>query len=294
MMMKMAITASLLAAIVAPVRAQDFDPSGSDPIVVEADRPYSAEEVKSLARKIGSKIDLLRPFPRFKAPLCLDVAGLKDEYRDGFVRRVTENARIAGLTIAKPGCRPNAMIMFAEDSRKQLISLRKHKRDLFGEMPRSEFQTMIASRDGVYAWQINEIADVDGRELDKGPSPLLGLTGVPVLRTPATGRLSPPDTLVTKTSVVVIDRSRIAGKSAEQLADYATMRLIAPIGELPEAGAGGPSTIMTLFQAPDAAPAGLTAVDMAFLESVYKVRANGPSGQIFVETAKRVASQAGQ
>jgi len=288
-----AIAVSALALAPCAGLAQEQEPL-SDPIVVEADRPYSAEEVKSLARKIGSKIDLLRPFPRFNEPLCLDVAGLKDEYRDSFVRRVTENARIAGLKIAKPDCRPNAMILFADDSRQQLIHLRKHKRDLFGDMPRSEFKTMLAARDRVYAWQIIELADVDGRQLDIGTSVDIGTVGVPVLRTFATGRLSPQSRLITKSSVVVIDRSQIDGKTAEQLADYATMRLIAPIGELPEAAAEGPTTIMTLFQDPAAAPPSMTAIDMAFLESVYKVRPTGPSGFVFVETAKRVTRANGQ
>lgn len=291
--MRMVIAASALALVPCAGLAQEQQPP-ADPIVVEADRPYSEAEVKSLARKIGAKIDLLRPFPRFNDALCLDVAGLKDEYRDSFVRRVTENARIAGLKIAKPDCRPNAMILFADDSRKQLIHLRKHKRDLFGEMTRSEFKTMLASRDRVYAWQINELADVDGRQLDIGPNAFLGTVGVPVLRTFPTGRLSPQDRLITKSSVVVIDRSQVGDKTAEQLADYATMRLIAPIGELPEAAADGPPTIMTLFQDPAAAPASLTAVDMAFLESVYKVRPTGPTGFIFVETAKRVTRANGQ
>jgi hypothetical protein len=287
-----AIFATLAASALAvlPVVAQVADPE-DDAIIVQGERPYSEKEVKSLARKLGANIDLLRPIPRFNDPLCLDVAGLKDEYRDRFARRLIENAKRADIRVAKEGCRPNAMVMFAEDSRSQLESLRKRNRFLFGEMPRSEFRDLLNSRDGVYAWQINEVIGLSELPFDSNSG--FGV-GTPVNRTLEVGRLNPPIRIVTRSSVVVIERSQLGGKTPEQLADYATMRLVAPTVELPAGTVAGPQTIMTLFSDPANAPAELTAFDSAYLESVYNIRVNGPSGRVFVETAALVTSQTGQ
>lgn len=282
--------AGLVASTAAVAQSQDSQTADRD-IIVEGKRPSSTAEVKALAREVGANVDLSSPIARFNQPLCLDVAGLKDEYHEPFVRRVTENARRAGLTIAAPGCHFNAMILFADDSRGQLQSLRKNQRALFGEMPRSEFRRLIESRDKVYAWQVNEITDIDGIQLDQNS--MLGM-GVAVVRTPPTGRLSPPIRIVTRSSAVVIERSQTEGKTVEQLADYATMRLIAPTSELSADAAARPATIMTLFSDPDSAPDGLTAFDLAYLESVYAIRPNGPSNWLFYQTAKAVTSQAGQ
>lgn len=266
-----------------PVVAQSQETeTGAPAIIVEGERPHSEDEIKALARQVGADIDPLRPIARFNQPLCLDVAGLKEEYHKRFVRRIADNAGRAGLTIAEPGCRPNAMVLFAEDSRGQLKALRKRKRDLFGEMPRSAFNDMLESRDRVYAWQINEIVDVNGVDLDTNSQ--FGM-GLPVLRTPPVGRLNPPIRLVTRSAAVVIEKSQASGKSPEQLADYATMRLIAPTAELRSDETDGPPTIMTLFSDPARAPATLTAFDTAYLASVYRVRPNGPGAWVFVETA---------
>lgn len=257
-------------------------------IVVEAERPRSPGDVKSLARAVGADIALDRPIARFVAPLCLEVVGLKDEHTAAFTQRVNDNARQAGVKIADDGCRPNAMIFFASDSLRQITELRKQNRYLFGEMPASEFRRLLASRDGVYAWKINEVVGIGGM-------PLAGNSefgnGIMVNRTLEVGRLNPPIRIVTNSSVVVIERSRIDGKTLEQLADYATMRLIAPTSELPAKAGAGPSTIMTLFSDLAQAPSGLTPFDRAFLASVYDIRANGPSAFVFVETAKGVAAQ---
>lgn len=269
-------------------QAQEQERPKTETIVVETDRAHSPKAVKALARAVGGDISVFRPIARFGAPLCLDVVGLKDEHTPAFTQRVYDNARRAGVRIGDENCRPNALISFANDSLRQLKDLRKQNRYLFGEMPASEFRTLLASRDGVYAWKINEVIGIGGMPMNEINE--FGY-GVAVNRNIEVGRLNPPIRIVTNSSVVVIDRSRVGEKSIEQLADYATMRLIAPTSELPEQAPSGPSTIMTLFSNPANAPAEMTAFDRAFLESVYDIRANGPSAFVFAETAKALAAQ---
>jgi hypothetical protein len=266
--------------------AQEQETANQD-IIVKGNREPAdvAEAAQALARDIGANIDLLRPIPRFNDPLCLDVSGLKEEYIQRFANRINENVRRANIPIAPAGCRPNAMVMFADDSRRQIVALRKRNRFLFGEMPRYLFEEMLASRDQVYAWQVNE---VDGLGMSFDRNGAFG-NGPAVNRSLEVGRLNPPIRMVTRSSVVVIEKSRTVAKTPEQLADYATMRLVAPSAEVPVESAGVP-TIMTLFADPDNAPDGLTTFDAAYLDSVYRNRANGPPGRAFVETGQLVAA----
>jgi hypothetical protein len=286
-----AAAAMALSPIAGPLQAQDQEPPTDTPIVVETDRPNSVKEVKSLAREISGKVELGRPIARFQDAMCLDVAGLNPEYHERFVRRVNANAEAAGVRIARSGCKPNAMVLFADDSREQLLGLRKANRFIFGDMPRSEFRDMLASKDRVYAWQVNEVVGLMGGPRDENNE--FG-SGVFVNRVIGFGRLSPSIRIVTRSSAVVIESRQTEGKTPEQLADYATMRLIAPTGERPADSVGGPATIMTLFSDPAGAPDGLTAFDLAYLESVYAIRPNGPVGRLYVETGQRVEAEASQ
>jgi hypothetical protein len=66
----------------------------------------------------------------------------------------------------------------------------------------------------------------------------------------------------------VIDKSKMQGVSRDQLADYIAMCAFSRIK--PGATLGDAPTILKLFDGPAAqAPAGLSAWDQAFLESLY-------------------------
>jgi hypothetical protein len=258
---------------------------GDAPIVVEGTRLPTEQEVRDLARKVGSDIDLLRPIPRFYSPLCLDVSGVRDEHSEAFAARIRENARAAGVPTASDKCVPNAMVIFANDARKQLTNLRKQRPGLFGGISRDEFKKIINSREPAFAWRVKEVTGLFGVKFDRD---ILanGLQGFPINPTYEVGRLNPPIRMETSSAVVVIEHASATGKTAEQLADYATMRLLAPTAELTTVGDDVPSTIMTLFLEGKRAPGGLTSFDRAYLTSTYAIRANGPSGMVFPETAR--------
>lgn len=67
---------------------------------------------------------------------------------------------------------------------------------------------------------------------------------------------------------MVIDNTAVAGLSPVQIADYASLRLLAPTGEVEPVG---PRTIMTLFAAPATAPATMTRFDRAYLAALYRM-----------------------
>jgi hypothetical protein len=74
-------------------------------------------------------------------------------------------------------------------------------------------------------------------------------------------------------AVVVFDRDEVAGKSLDQLADYATMRGLArtrPVEDDPTM-----DTILTMFHS-DVAPAGMTRFDRAYLAALHDSIPNMP------------------
>ena len=91
---------------------------------------------------------------------------------------------------------------------------------------------------------------------------------------------------------MVIEARAIDGLSPVQLADYASLRLLAPTGEVEVAGADAPRTIMTLFAAPDSAPATMTRFDRAYLAALYRMPRGSFSKEVLRAAVVEAASGA--
>src|SRR3546814_21098944 len=59
-----------------------------------------------------------------------------------------------------------------------------------------------------------------------------------------------------------------------QIADYAAMRMLAPIDDVPPDEADAVPTILSLFTAPDSAPPELSWFDHSYLRALYALRPN--------------------
>jgi hypothetical protein len=91
------------------------------------------------------------------------------------------------------------------------------------------------------------------------------------------------------TVFVVIDQARLQGVSHGQLADYIGMVSLTRLK--PEARLGDAQSILKLFDgAPQAAPAGLTDWDQAFLKSLYAIEQESrlQRGQIAREMVREI------
>jgi hypothetical protein len=93
--------------------------------------------------------------------------------------------------------------------------------------------------------------------------------------------LRTPQDLVT--TLVVIEAGAVAGLSPVQVADYASLRLLAPTGEVAPDGERSAATILTLFAAPDKAPAQMTRADRAYLRSLYKLPRTAFAKEVLAE-----------
>lgn len=269
-----------------PLPAQTADPVPEDPvqsdIVVSTERARTDREIEKavhdLARQVTGRLPFDRPIARFHQPLCLAVAGVNRAYVDDFAGRIIANARLADVPMAKGNCKANALVIFTGDTRKELEQARKKRRWIFGSLGPSALDALLKSRDPAFAWRATQVLGTNGMPVQYDDQQ------VPQNRTiEMSGRLKQPIMIGVTGAIVVIDRDAAEGKSAQQLADYASLRLLAPTTEVREVAPGAPATIMTLFLDPANAPEGLTAFDMAFLRNTYAIAGNVPASNVYGE-----------
>jgi hypothetical protein len=269
------LAAAGLAFVAAPALLA-LEPTAEDEIVVSTSRKAEEKAVSDLARAVTGRMTATKPIERFHLPLCLAISGVNERYAYAFADRILANARRAGVPLGNEGCKANALVIFTRDSRKELEQARRTNRSVFGTMKPYELKAMLESRDPAFAWRATEILGTNGL-------PILNLpTELPENRTTEmAGRLRQPAQINVAGAVVMIDQDAAMGKTAQQLADYATLRLLAPTAEVREPVPGAPETIMTLFLDPTNAPAGLTEFDLALLDGVYTIPANGPATKLY-------------
>lgn len=260
--MRLALPLILLCAAVT-LRAQEAEPPE---IVVEDERPRTEQELAELARDLADNPRPDRPLARFEQPLCLMVAARDTALGQEIAARIIANAKTAKVKVRGSGCSPNALVLIADDARQQLQSVRASGRRLFGGLSAREIEAAIDARDPVYVFQASKAVAANGQALFQ-PEP----NGAPTNYVTAMGRLSRMIREDMLSALVVIDNAAIAGLTPVQVADHASLRLLAPTGEVAAGGPEAPRTIMTLFADPASAPPEMTRFDRAYLKALYRM-----------------------
>lgn len=246
---------------------------------VSEDTPPSPSPTFAHASAIAGEPIARRPLARLRRPLCLVVAGSDQDFAQTVARRIIDNAKAAGVPTQRAGCSANALVTFSDDACAQMEAVRAEGQKVFRGLSEAETDAALASRDPVYVFQSVE------------PTPRIGQGDAPVGQnlgsqawTKERSFLRTPEDLLT--TMVMIDSSAIEGLSPNQLADYATLRLLAPTGEFSAEGAATPQTILSLFAAPAAAPREMTRIDRAYLRSLYTLPRTAFAEEVLEETLK--------
>ena len=277
------------------VGGQDDAPQSAPPpaqsppdIVVTGDREEMERTVRAITRKITERRHYSRPLPRFQVPVCVATVGLRDDYKSLIRQRIGANLAAADIPVdADPACRPNALVVFAADAQKAVREMAKEQPWLLSGYSNSEKRDLTRHKSPTYAWQTTQLRGADGKPLKimiLELPPYGEKKEVIVNEQGQTGRTNQPIREDITGAVVVIDNHDLPGKTIEQLADYATMRLVATTRYVQDAGndagndapAIGEHTILSLFATPDIAPEGLTDFDRGYLMGLYRLRANAP------------------
>lgn len=216
----------------------------------------------SLVRTVAGHPEDRRPLAKLRSPLCLVVAAEDQDFARVVARRIIDNARTAGVRTARAGCSPNALVSFTDDARAQMQAVREGGRKLFRRMSEKEIDAALAARDPAYVFQAVEMTP----RIGEGDADFGVAAGGDNWTSERSVLRTPQDLL---TTMVVFEDRAIGGYSPVQLADYATLRLLAPTAEVAPDAALAPRTILSLFVAPTEAPREWTASDRAYLHALY-------------------------
>lgn len=279
-----AASLALAALLAAPATAQEAEPP---PIVVEGKKRQTEEALTDLARDLAGNPRADRPLARFEKPLCLMVAAGNAELGREIAARIIDNAKAAKVPVRGSGCSPNALVTLSDDAQAQLREIRKSGRRLFAGISAREIDTAMGARDPVYVFQASQALAASGQAMFQAQP-----DQAPTNYVTAMGRLSRMTREDMLAALVVIDSGAVAGLTPVQIADYASLRLLAPTGEVDVAEAGGPRTIMTLFAAPDSAPATMTRFDRAYLAALYRMPPGSFSKEVLRAAVLDTATEA--
>ena len=247
------------------------DPDGPE-IVVTGDRNRD----RAVQRYVSAiTVRTREQIARFADAVCPASFGLRARDNIRVADRVREVARAAGIRVASQNCRPNILILIAENGEDVLAGLRRRRPGFFTGLGLTEIRHLAQADGPVHAWQVVEERGADGRTTEsiafiRSPNGTLMYIGASrQLNTLVASRLGRTVRQDLALSVVIFDVDALDGLTLTQIGDYAAMRALAPT-DSDRAPSG--RTILALFKDrhAGAAPAdALTGLDSAYLRAVY-------------------------
>jgi hypothetical protein len=253
----------------APSAAQD-----EEEIIVTHERDQRdaiATYVEAVTVESGGQI------AKFSAPVCPLSLGLPpghDEVIETRIRQIADHLRIGS---GGSGCRPNLIVIVAEEGGDFVHQLRREHPEIFAALELRELRRIMRLAGPVRTWQVIEPRGADGRPMERisfiespggPPRPIargFQLTGV----MPSITQRSTRQDLVY--AFVVFDLDALEGLTLLQISDYAAMRALARTAA-PAASPAGRS-ILTLFADRESGNFGaneLTSWDAAYLRALYR------------------------
>lgn len=200
---------------------------------------------------------------RLEAPVCPAVAGMTATQKARVTNRIRHVARETGIRTAKPGCRPNIVVIVTDDKRGLLDALWTRHRAYLGDMTNEQVRGLADQPDRAIAWRIA------GRPVSADGTPL----NYENRTTRQSSRISMASRPTTAAAVLVIERDAIVGLNTTQVADFTVMRTLLDVA--PDAAKSLPQeTILSLLKPDPAPPLAATKWDLAALRAVYSAPFN--------------------
>lgn len=286
--------------------AQD-QATGAD-IVVEGKRLPRAEaqaRAAELVRAFGVA-NGQRPAARWTSPVCLKVIGLPDDQKAAIAARFEAIARDARVPLAEPGCSPNALLTFTDDGARETRSIAEKQPRQLEELPRDTREHFLEAARAARWWYNTTLTGKDGMPPSTNePAGLTYASGggdaVPsagsINVSGEGGSLNQQGSSIVSTQArrnivgvtVIVDSTQSPGVPVENAADFGILVMLAEI--TPGAKSTG-DTVLRAFDGPGS-PDGLTAWDVAFLNSLYRIALDRRAGQHRARLAGAMTEQLG-
>ena len=207
---------------------------------------------------------------RFEDPLCPATIGLPDNLKDEVLKRLKLVAAVVRIPVETGKCKANLVIIVVDDKKALIEGMRRKKESYLYGIGNDRIAELANSSAPVAAWQITDVIGADGMPLRTDGD------GYPRLFTTI-----PPSRVVQTTrkriigGVVVIEQRGLLDVTTRQVADYALVRLLAPMEEKERTAPD--SSVLSLFNQgvrPQDAPQSLTWWDFAFLKALSDTRSD--------------------
>lgn len=247
-------------------------------IVVQGKRTTEGAIVKEMARDITRRPRLDKPLSRRYDAVCLGVFGLKPEAAYSLIDRIESNLAQLDISAAGDDCTVNSLVAIVRDAPGTVKSLQKEQPQLFEGMLDYEIDRIFKGSQGAQAWQTTRFKGADGREFQTisfGDPP----RDVQMNKQIITGRTTQQIRADIVESIVLFDFDQVPDKTLQQLADYATVRLVSPSSDISDDETGIDS-ILTLFAKDASPPDGMTTFDWAYLKALYNLPPTARGSQI--------------
>jgi hypothetical protein len=251
-----------------------------DQITVQADREKLKHEVD---RFVSTAIVKSRDesMMRWDHPLCPLVAGLAREPAEFVLHRVSDIARSIHVPLAKETCKPNFIVIVAQNPSTFLKLLWRRKPRLFdttyGIAPVKQY---IESPRPVRVWYNASDIGADGgvaftSALADSAGIGMGMVDYPVHVSPSGlgSRLTTPVVRNIESAIIVVDPKQVHQLNIGQLVDYVALIGLAQINLDKDLGAA--PSILKVFNASESSPPlEMTVWDRALLHALYSTPQN--------------------
>jgi hypothetical protein len=254
--------------------------SSPDTIDVIGLKPERAREQAQAFVRATRVADGEQPVARWIDPVCPKAVGISDAIAAKIERRIREVAKAARIKIAPKRCVPNVTVAFTDNAANVVRQVANRSQTGFDNVPIAARAAMYKGNAPIRWWHTAEMRSSDGmRSMGSDAPPgaqidgmgTLGLGGQ-VIQQYRSSMLRTQVVRALTSASVVVDVKFAQGKMLDSVADYAALVALAeirPVDPPPE------SSILSLFI--EGEPLELSALDMNFLEALYRIPLDRPA-----------------
>ena len=269
----------LTLAFAGPGSAADPAPAASEPATTVEGVTVTASNKATISEFIRDVTEESRNgrVARWNHTICPATVGLQRRYAEYLNERLSSVARDAGLKVARPGCRPDILIIVTPDVQAVLTEMERAHKDVFAERRWSDertsaggsqsFAAFMQSEKPVRWWHVSETVAADGQPIGNG-----------VTMRASGSRLRDTVREDFAVVIVVVDANKARGVTYQALSDYLAMVSLAQLN--PNVNSSQVSSVLNIFNDLEAGrppAAGLTDWDRRFLKSLYALRTDTPA-----------------
>jgi hypothetical protein len=299
-----------------PASSASSEPAGAaarkPEVIVQAQRAELEQRISTFVAQ-ATDFRYGEGLARWQVPVCPLVTGIRREWGEYILKRVSEIGQAAGVPLAGEKCRPNLYVLVSKQPQADLQDLAKrHREVVFAGASPVLIDRFIATSRPVRTWYDTAQRTAEGLPMHSASFPgISDQVGDKAIGVIVMDPVVPSQPLELTTNAwaqashltlnvcwaiyqvfVVVDPTQFKGVSLGQLADYVAMAGLAQLKV--DARLGDAPSILTLFdRSPQEASAGITDWDRAFLKSMYSTDQKSvvQKSQIAIDMMRTIAPE---